>query len=358
MKKSLRFVIALIPILMLATGCPFGQDPVQPQTYTVITGVFAIDGGTESTPAKLAAINYADKSMTEDIFDQQNGKSLGGRVPDAISFGKHLCLCAQDAGVVYITDLTGKIEQEIVAGPSGDYKPGHIIRYKQNLYVTYSEGYLGRIDTTTYSVSLLAVGSNPQGLAVSNEKIYIACPGTDWTGTTVAVVDAPSFSLFRNLTVAANPSDVFACGQNYLHILSKGSGETEPTIGLFNTKQDELISTFPVLSPYAMAPGPYGYLFVLTREVDNNGVVRQRIVPMDGLAGQPIMEDFNQGDIALETAVGLNVDPVNGVVFVGSTRGKGAGVYEVLSVQGSLWHTFVTTGTPGKVFFSTAQVEY
>ena len=117
-------------------------------------------------------------------------------MPDAISFGSHLCLCAQDAGTVYITDLAGKIEHEITAGGTGaPYKPGHIVRHKQYLFVTYSEGYLARIDTTTYGVSLLEVGANPQGLAVSNEKVYVACPGADGTGTRITVVDALSWIL-------------------------------------------------------------------------------------------------------------------------------------------------------------------
>lgn len=356
MKKLFQFTFALTAVILLATGCPFVPDPGT-QTYTVITGVYMIDGGTEDSPAMLSSINYSNKSITQDLFGQQNGMSLAGRVPDAISYGSHLCLCAQDARKVYITDLSGKIEHEITAGPSGNYTPLRIIQNNEYLYVAYAEGYLGRIDTTGFNVTLLNLGKKPLGMAVSQEKIYVACPGID-NGTTLAVVEARAFAPYKELTVTANPSQVIANGKTNLYVLSEGTVDgTASSLQLINTEKDEVKLSVNLTAPFKMAEGPDGYIFVLTREKVVE-TVTQKIVPVDGFTARTVMEDFNQGDVLLQDAVSIDVDPVNGVVFVGSTRDDGSGVYDVLNVRGSLWHSFYTTSTPGKVFFSTAVVEY
>lgn len=357
MKKLFHLSSALMILLALAGGCGL-PDPGQ-QIYTAISGVYTIEGGTETTPAILSLIDYNTRSVTRDIFGGVNGKTLTGRVPDALSFGSHLCLCAEDAGLVYITDLSGKIEREISAAAKGARRPGHIILEKGYLFVTYSDGYLARIDTTDYSLSILPLAGNPQGLAASNDKIFVACPGEDGNGTDIAVVEARAFSPLKNMSVTPNTRELFACGKSYLYTLNQQSASnSDPTIEVFDTDKYESLATVGVRSPIAISGGYSSYFFALTREYDGAGTVHQRVVPIDGYTARAEMEDLNRGDIILESAVTISVDPVNGVIFVGSTKEDGTGKYEVLTTQGGLWHTFNTTATPGKVFFATTQVVY
>ena len=353
MKKLFHLTVALLPLLALAGGCGL-PDPGQ-QIYTAIAGVYMIEGGTPTTPAILSHLDYNTRSVTRDIFRQQNGKSLTGRVPDALSFGNHLCICAQDAGVVYVTDLFGKIEREISAAEQGANQPSHIILEKENLFVTYADGFLARIDTATFTVTVLTLPDKPQGLAASNNQIFVACPGATGFGTTIAVVEARSFAAMKSMSVSTNPSELVACGKSYLYVLFKGANSG---IEVFDTEKNESLATVGVQSPIAISTGYSSYFFALTRETDGAGNIYQRIVPVDGYTARPEMQDLNRGDVILDSAVTISVDPINGMIFVGSTKDDGSGKYEIFTPQGGLWHTLNTTETPGKVFFATTQVVY
>lgn len=107
-------------------------------------------------------------------------------------------------------------------------QPRYLAAYDGKVYVSYYNGYVARIDTSTFEIeATVKVGRNPEQLTVCDGKIYVAnSGGMDWNtelgyDNTVSVIDVETFSEADRLEVVVNPA-VIAAADNGVFLASYG----------------------------------------------------------------------------------------------------------------------------------------
>lgn len=350
MKKRLSLLAALLPVLLLATGCPTWEH--NPQPYLVVTGTYVLNGGGPGADASLVNYVYQSKDQQPDLFRTANNKSLGASAEDMLCVNGCFYICATADKVLYKTDSLGRIQTEIVT-PGTPLSPRHITSYKDHLFVTYAEGFVAKIDTATSAIQILEVGGQPNGIAAANDKIYIALSGA--TSTTLAVVETRTFAALPSLTVAANPRKLLTVSDQVIYLLSDGDGASvQPLLQVIDPKKDEVYSASSLRNPIDIAAVPGQIIFVLLSVDASHFQIR----PLEAYSGAAYQENILSSDVQVEHPVSLSADPANGFVFLGETDSDGKGVVKVFNYKGDYLDTFHSgDSAPAGAYFSTI-VEY
>lgn len=348
MKKFFLLPLALLSVLLLATGCPNWEH--EPQPYPYVTGTYVLTGGTPgSAGATLLPYVYQSKEVPADLFGSANGgKTLGATAEDMLCVNGYFYICATADQVLYKTDSLGRVLSEIVT-PETARSPRHVINYKDKLYVSYAEGFVAEIDTTTSAIRTLEVGGTPDGLCASNDKVYVALSGN--TSTSVAVIEARSFTSLPALTVAANPRKMIALSDRIVYLLSDGDGAGEKSsLQVIDTKEDEI-------SPLKSIRNAVDFTFSnrIVYVLQKMDAERYHICPVDGDLRLAIQENILGSDVQVTPPTSFSADPVNGFLFIGQQKANGEGSLLVFSPNGSYLDTFPSgSSAPAGTYFSTS----
>lgn len=180
--------------------------------------------------AEITVYDIEEKISGPAMFASVNGKKCGDLAQDILHEDGFLYISVNGSQIIYKTDENLKIVSEIVYEHEGKrLSPRYLCEGDDCIYVTYYEGYLGRIDKKD-KVSITPVGSYPEGLAYLDGKIYVANSGgmnyPDYDNT-VSIVDARTFKESEKITVNCNPSLVREC-DGKIYVSSLGNYTTLP----------------------------------------------------------------------------------------------------------------------------------
>lgn len=188
-------------------------------------------------------------SRLDTISDQvQNTFSILGNVPNRVVLSEDYLYVVNsgDNSVQKIDKLSGNtIANHLVAVGSN---PWDAILHEGYLYIT------GMFTSRVYKMDpangqvlgSVEVGTAPEGLCVANGKLYVANAGNyaqNHAGSSVSVIDLPSFSVINTLETGLNPQYlVYHAGR--LHVSCTGNWtDVGGQIVLFDTQDDSLIQT-------------------------------------------------------------------------------------------------------------------
>lgn len=354
MKKNLFFVLILaVSSLFVFSSCEKKPDPDPKVEVTV--GVYVLNNGNfESNDACLSFYDTELKSTASNVFYTVNGKKLGDTAQDIIVFGTKMYIAVYNSQVIFVTDHKGKILKEItVAGDNGNLSPRYFTSYGDKVYVTYYEGYLGEIDTTSYSVRKVAVGPNPDQVTASNGKLYVANSGGlafPVYNNTVSVVSASSFTVAKTLEVVINPQYIKTDSQGNVFLISTGNyGDIPCTLQKIDPSTDA-VTTIDGLNPSLMDIAPdSNNLYVICSTYDANWNLTCNYYVYDTATGK--YTDFITDGTDVQNAYSISVDPIGNKLYIGTSDYISTGDMYVFSLDGKLDDTFDTGGlNPIKVY--------
>ena len=346
MKKSLHLSIALLSLLLLATGCFEWEH--EPQPYLAVTGTYILNGGSAGADASLCGYVYKGKESSGDMFLKANGKSLGAKAEDMLCLNGYFYICATSDKVLYKTDSLGKIVTEIVT-PETARSPRHITIYKDHLYVTYAEGCVAEIDTATSAIRVMELGGTPNGIAAAGDKVYIALSGTE--STEVAIIGSRTFVRMKSLAVACNPGKMVTATDRLIYLLSNGDGlGNKPVVQVIDSQDDSVYPLNSIRNALDIAAVPGYLVYVLTK----GDADRFFVCPIDAALGLAVQENMLSSEELVAPPTSISADPVNGFVYLGQEDASGNGSVKVFSTQGNCLDTFKTgSSAPAGAFFST-----
>lgn len=244
MKKALW----LLTIAVALTAC-HKDPPANPdQNIGTIEGVGKVlvlnEGQMGSNNSTLDLISCSDGTYKNNVFKGTDGQGLGDVGNDIVINGDELWIVVNNSGIVEVLNKDDLSEIAVikVATPRSiafDENYAYVSSWA-GAYAVFGEdwsvtdyknpkGCVYRIDLKTKEIKgSVEVGYQPEGLAVSGDKLYVANSGgisynvTFTYDNTVSVIDTKSFSVSKTIEVAVNLNKVYADSKGLVYVTSLG----------------------------------------------------------------------------------------------------------------------------------------
>lgn len=235
--------MTLICLFMGFSLASCSDDDDKPEIPAEVgTGYYFLNSGKMgSNNASLYFFNTTDKTTEAEVFKARNGRGLGDTAQDIVIYGSKMYIAVANSGTIEVTDLAGNSLEQIKS-----LKPRAMTTYQGYVYISSYDGFVARLDTTSYEVAKTAVGRNPEELAIANNKLYVAnSGGMDYNtevgyDKTVSVVDLNSFTETKKIEVVLNPGRLVAAG-NTLYLISLGNyGDIPNSLQTIDATTDEV----------------------------------------------------------------------------------------------------------------------
>lgn len=358
----MKQLLALAAIALCCISCLKTTDPT-PTPVTYISGIYVLNNGNwGSNDSNLATYNYNTKTVTPDIFEAVNDQKLGDLGQDMLVYGNKVYIAVSGSGVIFVTDLEGKILGEVKAGAEGNYQPRALTSYNGFVFASYYEGYVAKIDTVNFNVTLSdKIGNNPEGVAIANKKLYVAISnGLNYPDfdSTVVVMDPLSLGVRKRVTVGLNPGKLVSCCDNIYCLCNGNYSDVLHSMSIIfaadEESEDGVITSKYVINPQQIATDGTRYLAAVVYSGSD-----YRIMLYDCYIGITYKDSFITDGTKIKNYVtSLDIDPINRSIFVGTSDYINNGDMYVFTAYGLLFDKFDTEGlNPFRTAFST-KTEY
>ena len=238
MKKYLLSIAVLLAATVSFTSCDDDNDgPEEQPKYTdVLNGVYVVNEGSyySQINGSLDFLAYDDATksytMTRNIFDTYNGRSLGGTPNNALIYADSvLCIAVTDENrIEFVNTNTKKASAHITIQQPRELAWETGSKY---LYVSSYTGKVTKIDMTTRTIAAESaqIGANLEGIAISGEDLYVCNSyNADYTyNKNVVKLNASTLAKVKDINVVDNPTKVIAVGTRTF-VLSMGNYADKP----------------------------------------------------------------------------------------------------------------------------------
>lgn len=335
------FVFALLTLFAVACS----EDDENPNNFdTSIVGGYVLNAGSWGQNNSTLSYYDTDKAtLTSSVFEiKNNGLNLGDTGEDMLIYGSKMYISMSTSSILRITDKTGKIITSITYSPSGtSLNPRHFSSKGKYVYVSYYGGYVARIDTTTNAIDKsVAVGSYPEGLAVSGDNLYVANSRKD---STVSVINLGTFTKTADIKVVLNPTDIQADGNGNLFVVSMGNYGT-----ILNTLQrinsDGTVETLGNGTIIALNPANTKVYNIYAQYGSSTINYSVYDISSKSIESSPFVTTATAAGFSASPYC-MSVNPKDGNVFIGVSDYSSEGVMYIISPPtGNLVSSFKTGG--------------
>lgn len=321
----------------------------------VSKGLFVLNQGKfKDNNASITYYDFATGFASNDIFLDKNDRILGDTGQDMIEYGSKLYIAMYASKLIEVVDKkTAKsIKTIVIMNNDASSSPRALAAANGKVFVTLFDGYVAQIDTATLSVDkTLKVGPNPEGIAVANNKLYVANSGGLQTvnDSTISVIDLATFTETKKIKVNLNPGAVKADSYGDIYVLTKGNyWDIEAKFQHVNTVTDK-VTDIDMGAQYIDIVGDKAYIVNFEYAADWS-VVNKTVGIYDVKNEKVISANILKSDIKL-VPYSINVDPTTNNIYVGETNYKDNGKMYCFDEDGNLKYTFKTGVNPAKIIF-------
>lgn len=326
MKKYLLSIAVLMAATISFTSCDDDDDSKTcPTPATIVqNGVYVINEGSyySQINGTLDFLGYdvakGTYSMTRNIFEDVNGRSLGGTPNDALIVGDSvLCIAVADENrVEFVNTTTKKADAAVNIDNPRElaYESG-----SNYLYVSSYTGKVYKIDMTTRTIAGESekVGANLEGIAVAGNKLYVcnSC-SSDYTTYYKNVVELNASTLAKNqdIEVVDDPVDVINAG-SAIFILSMGIYDDKDKPATVQMLKDGQLSTIGNATMMAYDAN-LKRLYMVNVIYNEDYTIKRRDYMVYDLNTNTTSTFLQEASAFLPYSIAVN--PVNGDVFITS----------------------------------------
>ncbi|MDE7180318.1 MAG: hypothetical protein K2N88_03895 [Muribaculaceae bacterium] len=223
MKQFTKLSVLALACLSLA-ACEKDEtnnpDPVIPGAPTAAQGIYALTEGQfySGIPGGLDVITFAPAKIENNVFSRTNGRSIGDTPQCGVAYGSKIYVGTSESNTIEILDrFTWKSIMQIrLADITEGGQPYSMVADHGKVFVSLFGGNLARLDTLTLSIDkVVAVGPNPDHIALYNDKIYVPISdGMNYPnyGRTAVVVNPKTMAIEKTFDTYLNPREFFVVG--------------------------------------------------------------------------------------------------------------------------------------------------
>lgn len=291
---------------------PFTTDPEEKTP----SGVFVINSGSffSGVNGTLSFLDYTSNTLTDSLFVNVNGRTLGGTPNDIVLYGSKLYIAVTDENRIEIVDAhtlhsLSYIEQK---------QPRCLVAANGKVYASTYEGTVISVDTASLAKAATSevVGSRLEGITAMGDYIYV-CNAYTYNpvysyNTNVVKLNAKSLSKVKDINVTVNPTRITNDGSN-LYVQSSGNYEDiSPCIQRVSVNNDSIET---------LCSGTY------------MAILNNKIYSVNSVYGQPseyLVYDLATGKTSqfidgsdIYSPCAIAADPAKGIIYI-SSYNKGA----------------------------------
>lgn len=257
-------------MLLMMTACRQETEifipeevPIGKPEYTSITGLYLLnEGNMGSNKATLDYYDYATATYTRNVYASANPnvpKELGDVGNDLQVYGGRLYAVINGSNKVEVMDVRTAKRIGQVDIPNCRYicfagKYAYVTSYAGPVDIDpdYKQtGYVAKVDTATLQiVGKCLVGMQPDGLAISGNKLYVANSGgyvSPNYENTVSVIDLNSFTEMKRIPTGINLYRICSDEKGQMWVCSRGDYYDVPSqLYCIDTKSDRVTDTLDV----------------------------------------------------------------------------------------------------------------
>ncbi len=231
----MRLISSILLLTLLFSSCK-KDDPTTSGNVQLSNGMMVLcEGLFQQNNSSISYVNFNNGVVINDFFFKTSERVLGDTGNDLQRYGGKIYAVVNGSSTIeVISGVTGISIKQIPMVEGGVPKqPRSMAFYQDKILVSCYDGFVDVIDTTSLEVQQrILVGSNPEGLAVSNDYLYVAnsgglnFPNVD---STVSVVNLTTFSEELKVTVGKNPSDVEVDAAGDIYVITRGDYASIPS---------------------------------------------------------------------------------------------------------------------------------
>lgn len=319
--------------------------------FSTTQGAYILNNG--NWGSNDASIAYYDKETqavsAANVFESVNkGLKLGDIAQDILVTDDKMYISVSESGIIYITDHKAAVIDSIISEKSDQFQqPRYFTTYGDYVYVTYYDGYVGRINKKNNKLDdkQVAVGPNPEQLKIANGKIYVANSGGYVPGyhKSVSVIDINTFTKKYDIPVTVNPTKVEVDRQGNIYVISNGDyGDIKSALQIIDTDEDVVNKTLGEAS--YMCISPQGDKLYYLNSVWSSSHFDSKVY--DTTTEKVLDANFIDESVSFTGAPSsLSIDPQTGNIYIGSSLYLVIGEMHIISPStGKLIKRFSTGG--------------
>lgn len=313
------------------------QDPADPQPgvdgYTLLGFYMLNEGNMGTNKSTLDYMDFATGVYTRNIYAAANPSQpmeLGDVGNDLAIYGSRLWAvinCSNKVEVMNAADAVRIGQVDIPNCRSILFHKGYayVTSYAGPVEITpdYTQkGFVAKIDTATLQiVDRCVVGYQPDGLAVSGDKLYVANSGGYMVPNyenTLSVIDLNTFAEEKRIPIAINLNQVLADKRGNIWVSSRGDYYTvNSKLYCYNTASGQVTDSIDI--PVSAMTIKGDSIYTVATEwsyVDMSDKVSAFIVNTQSRT--VVSDSFIAADVmkGMTKPYGVAVNPVNGDIYV------------------------------------------
>lgn len=232
--RSINYLLALSLLIVACKKDKKEEDPIPVDTFS--NGLLVLNEGLfQQNNSSLSWVNFDGDIVNNSIFEQKTDRQLGDTGNDIQRYGNKIYVVVNVSSTIEVLNAqTGVSEAQIIMSNGGTPKqPRSIAFYNGKAYVSCYDGFVDVIDTTSLTVQQrIPVGSNPEDIIVTNNRIYVTnsgglnYPNVD---STISVIDPFSNTELLKITIGNNPGGLEVDHLGNLYAIARGNYGTIPS---------------------------------------------------------------------------------------------------------------------------------
>ncbi len=320
-------LVASVAALFSACKKVETTTPQAPVQLTPAVGAYVLsEGSYNGNNTKLSFYNIASNSTIGDFFLQQNPGTtgLGDTGNDMIIYGNKLYVVMSGSGVVSVLNTSNAtFIKNISFGGSAfatNKQPRYAAAARGKIYVTSYDNTVSAIDTVSLAITkTIMVGKNPEGIAASANYLYVAnsgglnFPNVD---STVSLIDLNTETEIRKIKVGLNPNKVEINQGGNIFVSAYGNFSNIPASisvinGATNLNSINLGPNFAY--SHIRISGDIAYIY---NNYGSGGTAKV----FNSATNVFLRNEFITDGTIISTPYGINVDELNGDVYIADAR--------------------------------------
>ncbi|MBO7225024.1 MAG: hypothetical protein J6V35_03860 [Bacteroidales bacterium] len=248
MKKlfNLSVLFALLASFCACEEPKPGEDETNTPTQLGKGYYVLCEGSMGRNNASLDFYDIVKQSNTIDLFQSINGVGLGETANDMTETLGNLYIVVTGSNcVMSVNKRTCKKLALIPITTSENPQPRNMVTEGVYGYVSCFDGHICIINLQTNKIdkTITTQGRNPEQMAISNGKLYVACNGgLDYPNydNKVEVYDLETLNLIKTIEAGINPGNMIA-KDGYIYAQIRGNyGDVPQELIKINTQTDEI----------------------------------------------------------------------------------------------------------------------